>query len=76
MRGPDDKPKGFGYVEFDSLESLKTALEKSGQELCGRTARINVAEPRKSRYVIDHWGPLGLYLLTIITSPLILFSSS
>jgi translation initiation factor 4B len=54
MKGFDNKPKGFGYVEFDSLESLKIALEKSGQELCGRTVRISVAEPRKLRSIADH----------------------
>lgn len=42
-----DRMKGFGYVEFEDLESLKSALELSGENVQGRSIRINVAEPRK-----------------------------
>jgi len=41
------KPKGFGYVEFGSLDGLKKALELNGQQFQGRNIRISVAEPRK-----------------------------
>lgn len=44
----DDKPKGFGYVTFETLEGLKTALNISGGTLAGRPVRVSVAEPRKS----------------------------
>ena len=44
----DRKPKGFGYVEFASLDGLKTALSLSSSNLGGRSIRISVAEPRKS----------------------------
>ena len=47
MKDFEDKPKGFGYVEFDSLDSLKKALERNQQSLCGRNVRVSVAEPRK-----------------------------
>lgn len=47
MKDFEDKPKGFGYVEFESLDSLKKALENNGQNLCGRNVRVSVAEPRK-----------------------------
>ena len=43
----DRKPKGFGYVEFATLDGLKTALALSGSNLAGRQVRISVAEPRK-----------------------------
>lgn len=42
----DDKPKGFGYVEFKSAEGLMKALDLSGTQLAGRDVRVNVAEPR------------------------------
>lgn len=42
----DDKPKGFGYVTFGSLEGLKTALSLSNGSLAGRAVRVSVAEPR------------------------------
>ncbi|KAI9320564.1 hypothetical protein BX666DRAFT_1909195 [Dichotomocladium elegans] len=45
----DGRPKGFGYVEFDDLEGLKLALDKSGQTLNNRTVRVSVAEPPKER---------------------------
>lgn len=45
----DRKPKGFGYVEFGTLEGLKTALALSGSNLAGRNVRISVADPPKDR---------------------------
>jgi RNA recognition motif-containing protein len=44
----DHRPKGFGYVEFGSLEGLKKALSYNGNQLGGRAIRISVADPRKS----------------------------
>jgi translation initiation factor 4B len=40
-------PKGFGYVEFETLDGLQKALDLSGTTLQGRTIRTSVAEPRK-----------------------------
>ncbi|KAG0066636.1 hypothetical protein BGZ89_007067 [Linnemannia elongata] len=51
MKDFEDKPKGFGYVEFDSLDSLKKALERNQQSLCGRNVRVSVAEPPREREV-------------------------
>lgn len=45
----EDRPKGFGYVEFGSLEGLKGALSLSGSPLAGRALRVSVAEPPKDR---------------------------
>ncbi|KAJ4343677.1 Eukaryotic translation initiation factor 4B [Ascochyta clinopodiicola] len=45
----DRKPKGFGYVEFGSLEGLKKALDLSGSQFQGRNVRVSVAEPPKDR---------------------------
>jgi len=45
----DRKPKGFGYVEFGTLDGLKNALALSGSNLAGRSVRISVAEPPKDR---------------------------
>jgi len=49
IRDREDKPKGFGYVEFNDLDSLKDALAKTGSSLAGRTIRVSVAEPPKER---------------------------
>jgi translation initiation factor 4B len=43
----DRKPKGFGYVEFGSVEGLKKALGLNGTNMGGRNIRISVADPRK-----------------------------
>ncbi|KAJ5993302.1 hypothetical protein N7451_009026 [Penicillium sp. IBT 35674x] len=40
-------PKGFGYVEFETLDGLQKALDLSGTTLQGRTIRTSVAEPPK-----------------------------
>ena len=42
----DRKPKGFGYVEFATLDGLKKALELNGMQFQGRNIRISVADPR------------------------------
>jgi len=43
----EDRPKGFGYVEYGSLEGLVKALELAGSQLAGRNIRVSVAEPRR-----------------------------
>jgi translation initiation factor 4B len=47
------KPKGFGYVEFRSLDGLKKALELSGTQFRNRDIRISVADPREYRFWFD-----------------------
>ncbi|PCH42616.1 hypothetical protein WOLCODRAFT_137991 [Wolfiporia cocos MD-104 SS10] len=49
IRDREDKPKGFGYIEFADLDGLKEALEKHGSSFAGRTIRVSVAEPPKER---------------------------
>ncbi|KAJ5102125.1 hypothetical protein NUU61_004347 [Penicillium alfredii] len=41
-------PKGFGYVEFETVDGLQKALDLSGSTLQGRSIRTSVAEPRYS----------------------------
>ncbi|KAI7893865.1 uncharacterized protein EV154DRAFT_500290 [Mucor mucedo] len=66
-----DRSKGFGYIEFDDLESLKRALELNGENVQGRSIRVNIAEPPKNdertrgpdRTDVDTWrrtGPIDL----------------
>ena len=47
------KPKGFGYVEFGSVDGLKKALDLSGTQFQGRNIRVSVAEPRKLKITIN-----------------------
>ena len=49
VSGPDNKPKGFGYVEFQTLDGLKAALALTGSDVNGRIVRISVAEAPKGR---------------------------
>ncbi|KAH9068245.1 hypothetical protein EDB83DRAFT_2377738 [Lactarius deliciosus] len=49
IKDRDERPKGFGYVEFEDLDDLKAALTKTGSTLAGRTVRVSVAEPPKER---------------------------
>ncbi|KAI5121217.1 hypothetical protein M0805_007226 [Coniferiporia weirii] len=49
IRDRDEKPKGFGYVEFSTVEGLKDALAKNGASFSSRAIRVNIAEPQKER---------------------------
>ncbi|CAJ0828992.1 7728_t:CDS:2, partial [Entrophospora sp. SA101] len=40
LRDKDEKPKGFGYVEFKDLESLSKALDMTGENLSNRPIRV------------------------------------
>ncbi|KAI8874730.1 RNA-binding domain-containing protein [Backusella circina FSU 941] len=40
-----DRSKGFGYIEFEDVDSLKGALELNGESVQGRNIRVNIAEP-------------------------------
>lgn len=47
------RSKGFGFVEMGSKEAAEAAIEAyNGQEIEGRTLRVNVAmdKPREDRY--------------------------
>ncbi|KAJ3261781.1 hypothetical protein HK103_004732 [Boothiomyces macroporosus] len=44
-----NKPKGFGYVEFDDRDSLVAAIAMDGESLMNRAVRLNVAEGSKSK---------------------------
>ncbi|KAJ2110168.1 Eukaryotic translation initiation factor 4B [Coemansia sp. S142-1] len=44
-----DRPKGFGYVQFETLDSLKEAVAKDGSEMGGRQLRVNVSEARPNQ---------------------------
>lgn len=43
----DHKPKGFGYVEFATLDGLKKALTLTESNFMGRNIKISIAEPRE-----------------------------
>jgi len=43
----DRRPKGFGYVEFGTVDGLKKALTLNDSQFQGRNIRISVADPRK-----------------------------
>lgn len=47
----EHKPKGFGYVEFTTLDGLKKALDKDGDQFQGRNIRLSVADPRMSCHI-------------------------
>ena len=53
----DNRPKGFGYVEFADLDSLKKALSLADGQLAGRNVRVSVAEPRTDSSILKHSDP-------------------
>ncbi len=59
IRDMDQKPKGFGYVEFKTLDGLKDALGRSGGQMLGRTVRTSVAEPREWLVLVRCFQPIS-----------------
>jgi len=45
----NNRPKGYGYVEFEDLESLKKAVARNGENLMDRSIRIDVADAPKEK---------------------------
>ncbi len=44
------RPRGFAFVTMDSKESMTAAIEAlDGQEIGGRTIKVNEARPREDR---------------------------
>lgn len=45
----DGNPKGFGYVQYSSVEEATEAIEKlAGVSICGRPVRLDFSTPRTS----------------------------
>lgn len=59
IKDRDEKPKGFGYVEFSTLDGLKSGLSLSNSQLAGRTIRVSVADPPKEREGRSAFGDRG-----------------
>ncbi|KAJ1652604.1 Eukaryotic translation initiation factor 4B [Dispira simplex] len=47
----NDRPKGFCYVEFSTVEDLSKGISLSGESMEGRPLRINVATPSKDGHM-------------------------
>ncbi|KAI1501297.1 hypothetical protein F5X99DRAFT_208500 [Biscogniauxia marginata] len=45
----EQRPKGFAYAEFASLDGLKKALTLDGTSFQGRTIKVRIADPPKDR---------------------------
>lgn len=44
VNGHDGRPRGYGYVEFTTLDELKDALTYTGKPMHNRNVRVSVAE--------------------------------
>lgn len=45
-RDHSNRSKGFGFVQFENAEDANKACEKDGQELDGRTIKVNISQPK------------------------------
>lgn len=52
VSGHDGRPKGYGYVEFETLDELKEALTYTGKPMDNRNVRVSVAEASARKFGI------------------------
>ncbi|KAH9906445.1 hypothetical protein F4778DRAFT_769524 [Xylariomycetidae sp. FL2044] len=45
----EQRPKGFAYAEFSTVDGLKKALTLDGTSFGGRTIKVRIADPPKER---------------------------
>jgi len=43
------RSRGFGFVELETEEMAKAALEANGKDLKGRAINVNMAKPQEDR---------------------------
>jgi len=56
------RPRGFAFVTLDSTEAMNSAIEAlDGQDLGGRTIKVNEARPREDRGGGGGGGGRGRY---------------
>lgn len=56
----DGRSKGFGFVEMETEEEANAAIQDlNGQDMGGRTLRVDKARPRESRGPGGPGGPGG-----------------
>lgn len=46
MRDNVNRPRGFGFITFDSEEAVENILQKSQHELAGKSVEVKIAVPR------------------------------
>lgn len=47
------RPKGFGYAEFETLDGLKQALAMDGTSFQNRSIKIRIADPRRLNHPVE-----------------------
>ncbi len=45
--GPSRRPKGYGFVEMETMQGVKAALVLNGEDFAGRKLRVNEAKDKK-----------------------------
>jgi len=51
-----NRPRGFGFIEFDSDSIANKAIQlTNGEVFMGRPLRVNMAEPKRQMGQADSW---------------------
>lgn len=45
--GPSRRPKGYGFVEMETMQGVRAALVLNGEDFAGRKLRVNEAKDKK-----------------------------
>ena len=61
IKGEDGNSRGFGFVDFSSVEFARVAINKSGEKVNGRPIHVDYSIPREKRDQGQGQGNRGGY---------------
>ncbi|CAI9296399.1 unnamed protein product [Lactuca saligna] len=56
------RPRGFGFITFDSEDSVEQVMQKSFHELCGKLVEVKKAVPKDDHGGVGGWNGISNYL--------------
>ncbi|CAI9296400.1 unnamed protein product [Lactuca saligna] len=62
LQKKNSRPRGFGFITFDSEDSVEQVMQKSFHELCGKLVEVKKAVPKDDHGGVGGWNGISNYL--------------